>query len=39
MVVALYRVMVSIEDPFDSIGSDDINMGMLSEVFQHMFES
>jgi len=36
MVAALYRVMVVMEDPFDDIGADDLNLGVLSETLKHM---
>ena len=32
LYVMLYRVMVAIEDPFDELGPDDINLGVLSEA-------
>ena len=37
MLVSLYRVSICTEDPFDEIGLDDINLGVLEEVHQHMF--
>ena len=37
MVVSLYRVSVCMEDPFDEIGVDDVNLGILSESLKHMF--
>ena len=37
MLVSLFKIQADLEDPFDEVGVDDINMDMLSEVHQHMF--
>jgi len=36
--VSLYKIQEELEDPFDGLGVDDINLDMLSEMKQHMFE-
>jgi hypothetical protein len=37
MVVSLFRVQANLEDPFDEIGVDDLNLGVVAEVFNHMY--
>ena len=32
MIVSLLRIQFSMEDPFDEVGPDDINLGMIKEV-------
>jgi len=36
MLVCLYRVEQCIEDPFDQVGPDEINVGLLRESIKHM---
>ena len=35
MLVSLLRVQVNVEDPFDELGTDDINLGLVKEVHTH----
>jgi len=37
MLLSLAKIHDDLEDPFDEVGRDDINLEMLTEVHHHMF--